>query len=328
MKMNEPENHNLNGIAAAIRQNRRFLVATHVRPDGDALGSLLGLTSILRKAGKEADPYCRDSLPPGYEFLDGADSVRHVCHDSSRYDAAILVDCGDFERVGTELADSIRPVPLLMNIDHHIADSPFGDLFWVETRASSTCEMLYRLSSSLGVPLDPAIATHLYTGVLTDTGSFRFANTSRSVLEIAADLVGAGARPAFIAQQVYDSASPRRLQLLARVLSTVSFLAEDRIATAELSQRMFEETATSPMDSEGFINELRSVKTVQMAILFREESNGMVHVSLRSKGNIDVASLAHKHGGGGHRQAAACRIRGSLHAVRSRFAVEAMSYLS
>jgi bifunctional oligoribonuclease and PAP phosphatase NrnA len=163
--------------------------------------------------------------------------------------------------------------------------------------------------------------------LLTDTGSFRFSNTSRRVLEIAADLVAAGAQPAAIAEHVYDSASPQSVQLLARVLAGIRFFAGNRVATALLTQHMFEQTDTSPVDSEGFINHLRSIKTVEIAMLFREDKEGVVHVSMRSKGQVDVARFAQRHGGGGHRNAAAFRIRGNLDAVHSQFTQHAVNYL-
>lgn len=325
--MSETTNRNIAEIATAIENNSRFLVATHIRPDGDAVGSLLGLTSMLRRLGKEAVPFTQDPIPPAYRFLSGADEVRHDPPVPSDFDAAILVDCGDFPRVGPDMEEPVGRIPFLINIDHHISRSPFGDICWVEQSASSTCEMLYDLGQALPLTLDAVIASQLYTGLLTDTGSFRFSNTSLKVLEIAARLVSAGALPAVIAQHVYDSVSSRGLRLLGRVLSTVTFHADERLATAELSQRMLEETGASLADSESFINHLRSVKPVELAMIFREGDDSAVHVSMRSKGKVDVAGFAQRYGGGGHRQAAACRLSGSLDAVRSKFIDEALSYL-
>ena len=325
--MSEGQNLFIREVAEAIERCDRFVVATHVRPDGDAIGSLLGMTFILRKLGKEADPYCQDSVPPAQEFLIGSGEIRRQIENPVTYDAAVLVDCGSFVRVGRHLADSIRGIPTLIDIDHHVNETPFGDVFWVDPSASSTCEMLYRLCKHLQVPLDAATATQLYTGILTDTGSFRFANTNHRVLQIAADLVTAGAQPAYIAEQIYESASPQGIQLLARMLTTVAFAADNRLATAELTQQMFNETATTPVDSEGFINHLRSVKPVELAMLFREDGDGKIHVSLRSKGDVDVATFAHRFDGGGHRRAAAFRIAGDLQTTRSRFTRQALNDL-
>ena len=316
-------------LISAVRNNERFMVATHVRPDGDAIASLLATKLILQRLGKKADAYAQDRLPPELEFLPQTRKILNKPSESVEYEAAILVDCGDFQRVGDELSDFIsRRVPFVINIDHHVPDKPFGNIYWAETAASSTCEMLFDLCMSLSLAPDAAMSTLLYTGIMTDTGSFRHSNTNRRVFEVVSVLVEAGADPAYIATQVYDSATPDKLTLLAEVLGTVQFHAGSRIATAEMTRSMLSNASASYMDSEGFITHLRSVKSADLAILFREEGNGVVHISMRSRQGIDVAKLAQRHGGGGHRQAAACRIRGSLNAVRSQFIGEAASYIN
>lgn len=317
----------LTALKQVIDSGRRFAVATHVRPDGDAVGSVLALTTMLRLLGKTVDPYCQDPPPPGHDFLAGIQEIRHAWDASVPYDAAVLVDCGEFNRVGSNLAHHLSRIPVLVNIDHHVNHDPFGTVSWVDPTASSTCELLYDLAVYLQVPWTADLAAQLYTGILTDTGSFRFSNTTRKVLAIATDLVGHGAQPAFIAGQIYDSGSPQRLRLLARVLATVSFEGDDRLATAELSQAMFRETGTSRSDAESFINHLRSVRSVVMAALFREEDDGTVHVSLRSKEPVDVAAFARRYGGGGHRQAAAFRTQGSLSDVRALITRAARNYI-
>ncbi|MFP5212905.1 MAG: DHH family phosphoesterase, partial [Acidobacteriota bacterium] len=263
----------------------------------------------------------------GVEFLPGADGIHYEPPRPEDYDVAILVDCGDFERVGEVIRTEAALIPFIVNIDHHSGNTPFGNVSWVVPSASSTCEMLYDLSTLIPVELDEDIATQLYTGLLTDTGSFRFANTNRKSLEVATRLVEAGAHPARIAQEVFDSASPQRLKLLGRMLTTVAFLAEGQLATAELTELMFSETESSPADSDGFINQMRSVKSVRVAIVFREGKDGTIYVSMRSKNNVDVSAIALKYGGGGHRQAAACRIEGTIEAVRAQITQEALTLL-
>lgn len=330
--MNDSRIETIRKIVNVVDQHQRFLVATHIRPDGDAVGSVLALASMLRKLGKEADSYCQDPVPPGQEFLSGAQDILHGGDlQPSRYEVVILVDCGELNRVGGEsVVEAVRRIPFLINIDHHLNDVPFGNVNWVDPGASSTCELLYDLFPHLvpGSRIDPDLAAQLYTGLMTDTGSFRFSNTNQRVLHIAADLVAAGASPAYIAEQVFDSASPQRLHLLAKVLSTVDYGCNHRLATAELTQKMFRETETSPVDSEGFINHLRSVKSVEMAMLFREDEKGAVHVSLRSKGEVDVAAFARRHGGGGHRHAAALHVFGlTTESLRAQLTREAVLYL-
>ncbi len=327
--MSEQKTLKIREIISAIRKNQRFMVATHVNPDGDAIGALLGMKLILQRLGKSVDAYAQDRVPPEFEFLPQARAIHNKPLESVEYEVAILVDCGDFERVGKELSRFIsRGAPFVINIDHHVTSKPFGDICWVETSASSTCEMLYDLCVSLSLAPDAALSSVLYTGILTDTGSFRFSNTTRRVFEIVSVLVEMGADPAHIATQIYDSATPEKLKLLAQVLGTMEFHADSRIVTAELSRSMISDSSSSYMDSEGFINHLRSVKSVDLAMLFRELSDGLVHISMRSRGGIDVATLAQRHGGGGHRRAAACRVPGSLHSVRSTFIAEAVRYIN
>lgn len=326
--MNNPQTGKIREIISAIRENERFMVATHVRPDGDAIGALLGMRHILRRLGKQVDVYSQDRFPPEFEFLPGTSEVRARPAGSEDYDVAVFVDCGDSERVGDDLSDFIGSrVPFTVNIDHHCLNQPFGSIYWIETRASSTCEMLFDLCVHLSLAPDAELSSLLYVGIMTDTGSFRFSNTNRRVFEVTSTLVASGADPAYLSRQVYDSTSPEKLNLLARVLGTVEFHAGSRIATAELTRGMLAATSATYMDSEGFINHLRSVKSVDLAILFREGNDGLIHVSLRSKEGIDVARFAQRHGGGGHKQAAACRIAGDLNVVRAAVIGEAIGYV-
>ncbi len=325
--MNDMGQDILQGIAQIVQEKHRFLVTSHVKPDGDAMGSLMAMTLILRKMGKTATPALQDIVPDNCAFLPGVEGIVHQPAFTEGYDAAILVDCADFSRVGESLGEVVRHIPVIINIDHHPGAPSFGHFNWVDTCASSTCEMLHALCETLGVTPDSQIATSLYTGLMTDTGSFRFTNTNQRVLELAARLVSAGADPAHIAQNIYESARPQRLHLLAQVLATVEFHLNDRLATAMVTQEMFKTSRTTPMDSDGFINELRSVKSVEIAIMFREGENGITHVSMRSSKNVDVAFLARAHGGGGHRQAAAFRTQGPLPEIRRRITEKAKAYL-
>jgi bifunctional oligoribonuclease and PAP phosphatase NrnA len=325
--MNESRLEILSRIVSAVSDRQRFLVATHMRPDGDAIGSVLAMTNMLCKLGKDADAYCQDSAPPSQDFLSGAREIRHDGVQVSDYQAVILVDCGDLERVGVALAVQLPEAGFLINIDHHVSSKSFGDIYWVEPDASSTCEMLYELSRALPLDMDETLAAQLYTGLLLDTGSFRFANTSRRALEIAAALVDAGVQPDYIAERVFDSLTPNRLRLLAEVLGSLEYHADERLVTGMITPDMYLRTATSSIDSESFINHLRSVKTVVVAILFRHETDGTVYASLRSKGDVDVASFAERYGGGGHRRAAALRIKGDFDSVRRQITDAALNYL-
>ncbi len=326
-KMSDMGQDILFSIVQVIEERHRFLVTSHVKPDGDAMGSLMAMTHILRKMGKLATPVLQDAIPHNCAFVPGVEGILHPPGLIDGYDVGIVVDCAEFSRVGEGLVDMLRRIPVIINIDHHTGTPSYGHFNWVETSASSTCEMLHRLCEALGVAPDPHIATSLYTGLMTDTGSFRFSNTNRHVLELAARLVSEGADPAHIARNIYESAQPQRLHLLAQVLATVEFHLHNRLATAVVTQEMLRASQSTPTDSDGFINELRAVKSVELAIVFREGDNGVVHVSMRSREHVDVAHLARAHGGGGHRQAAAFRTQGTLSEIRKEITGKAMAYL-
>jgi phosphoesterase RecJ-like protein len=326
--MSDQKTLKIREVISAITNYDRFMIFTHVHPDGDAMGAIVAMQLILRRLGKRVDAYTQDPYPSEYGFLANVQAIRNRLSESTEYEAAILLDCGDLERVGEKFIDVVKGAAFLINIDHHLVNKPFANVNWVETAASSTCEMIFDLCMGLSLAPDKALATALYAGILTDTGSFRFSNTNGRVFEIISALVGFGADPAAIASSVFDSATPSKLKLLARVLDTVEFSASSRIVSAELSRSMMADSSSNYMESEGFINHLRSIKAAEVAILFKETGDGLIHVSMRSRGDINVARLAQRHGGGGHRQAAACRIPGDLRSVRSMVIGEAASFIN
>ncbi len=304
--------NDLTHVANILFTFNRYLVVTHLRPDGDAIGSLLALKQVLENMGKEVEAYCADPLPENLKFLPGVDSITSDDPTCNDFDVVVFLDCGAPDRAGNVvLPDRIKGCKTI-NIDHHVNSDPFGDVYWIDTKASSTCEMLYELFKKAEVTIDPSVATCLYTGILTDTGSFQFSNTTGKVLNIAAQLVICGADPQSIAQNIFESASPQRLFLLSKVLNSLKYHADFRVATARLTRSMLAETGANTMDSEGFVNMLRQVKSVKVAVLFREEDNNRVHVGLRSKEHYDVSLFARRFGGGGHAHAAACRLEGDI----------------
>ncbi len=326
--MSDQKTLKIREVISAITNYDRFMIFTHVHPDGDAMGAIVAMQLILNRLGKRVDAFTQDPYPPEYGFLANVQAIRNKPSESAEYEAAILVDCGDLERVGDKFIDVVKGAAFLINIDHHLVSKPFANVSWVETAASSTCEMIFDLCMSLSLAPDKPLATALYAGILTDTGSFRFSNTNGRVFEIISALVGFGADPAEIASNVFDSATPAKLKLLARVLDTVEFNASSKIVSAELSRSMIADSSSNYLESEGFINHLRSIKAADVAILFKETGDGLIHVSMRSRGDINVARLAQRHGGGGHRQAAACRIAGDLRSVRSMLIGEAASFIN
>ncbi|MCX7822975.1 MAG: bifunctional oligoribonuclease/PAP phosphatase NrnA [Syntrophobacterales bacterium] len=326
-ELTQDEELTLGKIANALIENRSYLLVTHINPDGDAVGSLLALQAVLRGMGKAVTSFCESTIPSVFHFLEGAKDILNDVKYAKVPDVVVFLDCGSIERGGRSILSAIDPSSFVINIDHHVQEKPFGEISWVKTLASSTCEMLFDLFLFMGLPITPAVSTCLYTGILTDTGSFQFSNTSQRVLEIAALLTSYGADPHRIAQRIFESSSPQKLLLLGKVLETLRYFRNYTIATARLTKRMLKETGANVHDGEGFVNMLRQVESVKVSVMFREDDNGIIHVGLRSKGAFDVARFARQFGGGGHINASACRIEGSIEAVEDIIISSLITYL-
>ncbi len=309
-------------LLAAVRSRGRVVLATHVNPDGDALGSQLALADILAGMGREVLCYLEEPVPHLYRFLPGServmtdlDRVFTFVEKAAGDILCISLDCGDLQRLGKSGSrlGAIHPFAV---IDHHRGNNGFGDLAWIEADRSSTGEMVYDLAMELGRDISPAAATCLYTAIVTDTGSFRYESTSSHTFAVAGELVARGVRPDDMAARLFDNYSVGRLQLLQRVLATLEMYGGNRIAVIRVTASMLRETGTTLEDTENFINLPRAVDTVAVAV-FLKEKTGVVSVSLRARGGCDVSRVAARFGGGGHRNASGFRMAGrSLDEVR------------
>ena len=313
-------------IAREFKNNERFLVATHVNPDGDAIGSLGALALVLEGMGKQVVAYCQDEVPEFLRFLPYADRIVSEISGLDRFEVAVVLDCGALDRIGNA-AEVLQHVGQIIHIDHHSSSGDFGQLNLVRPEYSSTAEILYEIFQAIPVSLTPEVAENIYTAILTDTGSFRFANTTARTLAIAAEMVSLGVVPEKVAGEIYDSMSPERIELLARSLDTLTLRSNGRVAAMHVSQRMLEETGTSLIDTDGFVNYPRAISSAEIAIFFREMAADEVNVSLRSRGGLDVAEFARIHGGGGHHNAAAFRLGGSLSEVVEKVLAEAGEFI-
>ncbi|MBI5419830.1 MAG: bifunctional oligoribonuclease/PAP phosphatase NrnA [Deltaproteobacteria bacterium] len=308
--------NNIEAICRVLREKDRFLIACHENPEGDAIGSELALALALRKIGKTATVLNADPVPGNLTFLPGADSVVFE-EDGSRYEVAVVVDCGAPERTGHVEAE-LRKCPIMVNIDHHRTNGGCGDFCLVDPEAAATGMLIYRVLSGMGVEIDYDVAVNIYVAILTDTGSFHYANTSPEAFQIAGEMIRRGIDPWAVAEQVYETQSPDRLRLLGRVLSSLELSAGGRVAAITTMKKDLAEFSARKDFLEGFINYPRSVVGVEVAVAFREESNGDFRVSFRSKGRVDVSEVAQAFGGGGHRNAAGCSLPGSLPEVKRR----------
>ncbi len=300
-----------------IRRANRFLIVPHLHPDGDALGSALGLYHALRLLGKPVvDVVCHDSVPEIYQFLPGTDQIRQELHPKEPYEVAIVCDMSQLNRAG-KFEPLIRHSERILQIDHHVKMERFADVQLVNPKAGATAEEVYRLIRALGVPITLEIATCLLTGIVTDTFSFKFPNTTPRTLRIAARLQSAGANLSEINEQVFETRSFSSVKLLGLALSTLKRTDDGKIAWAVIPRSAFEEAGAHEEETEGIVNFVRSVKGVQVAFLLRETKQGKVRVSLRSRGQVNVAQIANHFGGGGHENAAGCTIEGSLEYAES-----------
>jgi phosphoesterase RecJ-like protein len=293
-------------ILRVLREGKRFLVCSHSRPDGDAVGSVLAFGMLLDEMGKQADLVTADRVPTVYQRLPGVERIRSAPRVQGPYDAVILLECDGLERARLEGLEKF----CLINIDHHISGRPYGHLNWIDRQAASVGELVYRLVQAAGVTVTPAMATCLYTTVLTDTGSFSYGALSASTFALARELVLAGADPAAIAQEVYYSASMTKVMLLGAALRNLH--REGRLAWLWITQEDMARNRAAEEDCEGIVNFALSIAGVEAAVFLRELPEGPVRLSLRGKGKVDVAAIAGKLGGGGHENAAGCTLDGPL----------------
>ena len=299
----------LNEVLKQIEQRQRFVLTSHARPDGDAIGSTLACGEILRRMGKQADIVLRDGVPRVYQQLPFAKGVVEAERINGKYEAAILLECDSIQRTRVDGLENY----FLINIDHHKSGRNFAHLNWIDPKAVATGELVFRLARAAEVKISSEIATCLYTAVLTDTGAFMFEGTNEHTFELARELVLAGADPALCARHIYFGHSTAKLRLLGAALSALQ--REGPLAWIWVTQEQMERVGAKAEDCEGLVNYALSIGDVEVAAFFRELPDGRFRVSLRSKGKLDVAQIAEQFGGGGHACASGCSVDGPLHAA-------------
>jgi len=299
----------LNEVLTEIERRERFVLTSHARADGDAVGSTLACAEILRQMGKQSEVILRDGVPRVYQQLPFAGRVVQAERVNGSYDAAILLECDSVQRTRLEGLES----QFLINIDHHKSGRNFGHVNWIDPKAVATAEMVYRLARQAGVRISPEIATCLYTAVLTDTGAFMFEGTNEHTFEVARELVLARADPARCARHIYFGHSTAKMRLLGSALSVLQ--REGPLAWIWVTQEQMERAGAKEEDCEGLVNYALAIGDVEVAVFFRELPDGRFRVSLRSKGKMDVARVAEDFGGGGHTCASGCSVEGPLHAA-------------
>src|SRR2546428_10728002 len=309
-------------IARAFREHQTFAVLSHVRPDGDALGSQLALALSLKQLGKDVRVWNEDGMLEKYSFLARAQLLTKPPSGPEDVDVAIALDTAIQNRLGTAF-QAIRTAKIWINIDHHPSNPGYGDLVYVDPTATATGQIHFELIKSERLPFCRAIAENLYVAISTDTGSFQYPNTSARTFEIAAELVRVGVDVGRVSQLTYDNYPRRRVELLRDLLGTMRFDANDRVASFGLSLAMAKKLGVLPEDNEGLIDHLRAIHGVIVAVFVEELADRKVRVSMRSKSEkVNVCAICEKFGGGGHVLAAGARIPGTLAEVEKKILEE------
>ena len=315
-------------IGRVLREHQKFAILSHVRPDGDALGSQLALGLSLKALGKEVRLWNEDGMLEKYSFLPRAELLTKPPAEPEEFDVIVALDTAIQNRLGTALP-AVKSSKLCVNIDHHPSNPKYGDLVHIDPQAPATGQILFELITSEKLPFSREIAENLYVAISTDTGSFQYPNTTARTFEIAAELVRAGVEIGRVSQLTYESYPRRRVELLRDLLGTMRFDVNDRVASFSLSLAAANKLGVLPEDNEGLIDHLRAIRGVIVAVFFEELADGKVRVSMRSKNEkVNVCAICEKFGGGGHVLAAGARVRGSLSEVEQRVLEEVRNVVS
>jgi phosphoesterase RecJ-like protein len=304
-------------ICDAIHARRKFLITSHAKPDGDSIGSQLAMAYALEVLGKEVRIVNADPAPAHYMDFPGVTRIEITRELVERPgpqsdEALIVMESSDLKRTGVAGLEG----RFTINIDHHQGNTSFGSINWIDESAAACGEMVFDLIEALGAPLTIEAATHVYLAILTDTGSFHYSNITPKTFDICRRLTEAGVNPAAMARRVYDQNSFGKLKLIGALLAEMDLLDGGRLAAMYLNDEILNATGTTYSDTEGLINLPLTAKEIRAVVFFKMGADGDIHVSMRSKYDVDVRAIAARHGGGGHKNAAGFKLRGPLNAVR------------
>ena len=313
MKFPSRNEKTIDGIVREIDRHKKFLITTHIYPDGDAIGSQIALYILLKRMGKEVALINSFPLPARYKFLPNSGLIKHnvTLPDS---EVAFVLDIGSKGRMGN-MRDHINNIKTVINIDHHLGNDRFGIINWVDTGMSSVGEQIFNLYKHMKLEIRKPEAICLYTAIITDTGSFQYSNTSAETHSAVSELLETGIDHTQICNQIYQNIPVSKLKLLQLALETLSFDAKGKIGYMFITSDMYTKACAREEDSEEIVEYARNAEGVEVGILFKQHSKGNIKISFRSKGKVNVRNIASKFGGGGHHNAAACTINGELSSV-------------
>ncbi len=313
-------------IAEILKQGEKILIVSHINPDGDNIGSTLGLVNSLRQIGKKTIVANKTGIPDNFMFLCGADKVISTDNLKPEFDIIVFADCGSIERA--DLKDNVLDSAVTtINIDHHKTSTNYADYNLIDPDAPSTSFVIYKMLKHHNFPIDKDIAEALYAALLTDTGSFRYSSTSSAAFEMASDLISCEVDPWYVASSIYENKKPSQLKLLGKLLSKIEYYFDNRFALITITQDDFDTTETTTADSEGIANYARAISGVEIGALIRIEKNDMYKVSLRSK-SLDVTPVATAFNGGGHKNASGFSLAGPLNKAKINLLSEIKKLLS
>ena len=308
-----PANASIEQIGEVLRDHQAFVLISHVRPDGDAIGSQLALGYSLMAAGKTVYLINEDGLPDNLAFLAGSEKIELPPAAPLDVEVAIALDTATKPRLGDAALNAASRAKIWLNIDHHISNPGYGDVNLIDSTSPATGQILYQLITALGLPLPAATRDAIYVAVSTDTGSFQYPSTTAKTYQMAADLIDRGLDVGTINSKIYDNYPFRRVELMRALLNTLELSPDGRVAHWELRDQMRIDLRLMPEDSEGLIDIIRAIRGVELAVFFEELVDGKVRVSMRSKDRrLDVCQIAMEFGGGGHTLAAGIRMSGPL----------------
>ena len=315
-------------ILKAIGSARRIGVTSHARPDGDAVGSAVAMGMMIQEKGKEVAVINSDPVPESLKFLPGAELIKKP-EKGGEFDLVIILDSADKVRVGKEFWEAVEGLKLLINIDHHISNTCYADVNYVDADSPATGQIVYQLAKYAGWSITPDVAKNLYAAISTDTGGFRYPSTSAETMRIAGELIEIGVDVGDINQRLYENYPRRRVEMLQYLLEGMEISEDGRFASVELPRIVSEQLNLQTGDTEGAIDTIRSIDSVIVAVLFEELSDGMIRVSSRSKNKkYSVGDICAEFGGGGHTLAAGARLAGPIESARVEFMSRVAEHMS
>lgn len=303
-------------VVEAIERGKRFIITSHVAQDGDNMSSQLALARILDKLGKQVDVVDHDPVPERWRFLPTVERVRQAERLTEPADAALVLDTTRIERTGLDFS-ALRPPLVLVNVDHHQSNERFGDVNWVEPQLPASSYLVYLLAKRLGVEMDRTLATCLFTGIMTDTGYFHYSGTTQETFRVAADLIAHGAPHVDLYRQVYDEKPISEMRLMGHALADLQTACDERIAWIEITPDTLSRARASFHDVGSVANSLCTIRGVDVGLTFEERDRDRTLVEIRSRGRVDVGSIARELGGGGHHNASGCTLTVPLEHARA-----------